>query len=70
MVATFELLNWDEIEVIFAPDTVALITRDAQRAMGEKGIALEEVYEIEIVRPFEQTAIAQGRKSFTPEEHQ
>lgn len=53
MLAVFELLNWDEIEVIFAPDTIALITRDAQRVLGEKGVPLEEVYQIEIVRPFD-----------------
>ena len=53
MYAIFELLNWDEIDVTFALDTVALITRDARRALEEAGVSLEDVYQIEVVRPFE-----------------
>jgi hypothetical protein len=53
MYAIFELLNWDEIDVTFASDTVALITRDARRALEEAGVSLEDVYQIEVVRPFE-----------------
>lgn len=50
--AVFELFNDDEIDVTFAPDTVALITRDAKRVLEEVGVELEDVYEIEMVRPF------------------
>jgi hypothetical protein len=53
MYAIFELLNWDEIDVTFALDTVALITRDARRALEEAGVSLEDVYQIEVVRPFD-----------------
>lgn len=53
MHAVFELFDEREIDVTFAPDTVALITRDARQALNDAGVSLEEVYQIEVVRPFE-----------------
>lgn len=51
--AVIELMDEQELDVTLAPDTVALITRDVHKALDELGISLAEVYEIEIVRPFD-----------------
>ncbi len=51
--AVIELMDEQELDVTLALDTVALITRDVQKALDELGISLAEVYEIEIVRPFD-----------------
>ncbi len=51
--AVIELMDEQELDVTLAPDTVALITRDVHKALDELGVSLAEVYEIEIVRPFE-----------------
>ncbi|MBK8989779.1 MAG: hypothetical protein IPM39_27585 [Chloroflexi bacterium] len=48
-----ELMEGQEVDVTLAPDTVALITRDVQKALDEIDVSLAEVYEIEMVRPFE-----------------
>ncbi len=48
-----ELMEGQEVDVTLAPDTVALITRDVQKALDEMDVSLAEVYEIEMVRPFE-----------------
>jgi len=51
--AVIELMDEQELDVTLAPDTAALITRDVQKALDELGVSLAEVYEIEIVRPFD-----------------
>ena len=53
MYAVLELFDEREIDVAFAPDTIELLTRDIRRVLEQSNIPLQEVYEIEIVRPFE-----------------
>jgi hypothetical protein len=53
MYAVMELFDEREIDLVLAPDTVALLTRDVKKALAQAGVTPEEVYEIEIVRPFE-----------------
>lgn len=53
MYAVLELFDEREIDVVFAPDTVTLLKRDIQQVLDEVGISLAEIYEIEVVRPFE-----------------
>ena len=53
MCAVIELFDEEEIDVFLAPDTIELLTRDVQRVLEQLNISLQEVYEIEIVRPFE-----------------
>jgi hypothetical protein len=51
--AVMELFDEREIDLVLAPDTVALLTRDVKQALAQAGVTPQEVYEIEIVRPFE-----------------
>lgn len=51
--AVLVLFDEREIDVVLAPDTAALLRRDVEQALANEGAPLEEVYEIEIVRPFE-----------------
>lgn len=53
MYAVLALFDEREIDVVLAPDTVALLTRDVKQALVQEDVTLPEVYEIEIVRPFE-----------------
>jgi hypothetical protein len=53
MYAVMELFDEREIDLVLAPDTVALLTRDVKQALAQAGVTPQEVYEIEIVRPFE-----------------
>lgn len=53
MYAVLELFDEREIDVALAPDTIELLTRDVRRVLKQSNIPLQEVYEIEIVRPFE-----------------
>ena len=53
MCAVIELFDEEEIDVFLAPDTIELLTRDIQRVLEQLNIPLQEIYEIEIVRPFE-----------------
>lgn len=53
MYAVLELFDEREIDVALAPDTIELLTRDIRRALEQSNIPLQEVYEIEIVRPFD-----------------
>ena len=51
--AVLELLDGQEIDVPFAADTAALLRRDVEKALQKLDVPLRDVYEIEIVRPFE-----------------
>jgi hypothetical protein len=51
--AVLVLFDEREIDVVLAPDTAALLKRDVEQALAKEGVPLEEVYEIEMVRPFE-----------------
>lgn len=51
--AILVLFDEREIDLVLAPDTAALLKRDVEQALAKEGIPLAEVYEIEMVRPFE-----------------
>jgi hypothetical protein len=51
--AVLELLDGQEIDVTFAADTAALLKRDVEKALQKLNVPLHDVYEIEMVRPFE-----------------
>ena len=53
MYAVLELFDGKEVDVALAPDTVTLLTRDIESVLAQSNVPLEEVYEIEITRPFE-----------------
>jgi hypothetical protein len=53
MYAILELFDGKEVDVALAPDTVALLTRDIESVLAQSNVPLQEVYEIEITRPFE-----------------
>jgi hypothetical protein len=53
MYAILELFDGKEVDVALAPDTVALLTRDIENMLAQSDVSLQEVYEIEITRPFE-----------------
>lgn len=53
MYAVFELFDEREIDVVLAPDTIELLTRNIRRVLEQSNVPLQEVYEIEIVRPFD-----------------